>query len=248
MINCIIIDDEPGNIRVLKKLLHEFCPETNVSGEASDAEQGEKIILKMQPDLVFLDIEMPYGNAFGLLDRLMPVNFEVIFVTAFNDYMLKAFKYSALDYLLKPVNIEELRAAVQKASERKRLRNTNQQLSNLLDNLKPPEPGAFKLAVPNTEGLAFIPIDTITRCEASGGYTTFYLKNGEKILSAKNIKEYEDILPSSIFLRVHNSHIINLTCIKKYHKGRGGFIEMDDQALIEVASRRKNEFLGRFRF
>src|SRR5450631_963428 len=132
MISCIIIDDEPGNIRVLKKLLQEFCPETIVSGESSDAEQGERIILKLQPDLVFLDIEMPYGNAFELLDRLMPVKFGVIFVTAFNDYTLKAFKYSALDYLLKPVNIEELREAVKKASERQRLRDTNQQLNNLL--------------------------------------------------------------------------------------------------------------------
>jgi two-component system LytT family response regulator len=232
----------------MKKMLQEFCPETYVSGEASDAEEGEKIIQKMQPDLVFLDIEMPYGNAFDLLDHLMPVKFEIIFVTAFNDYTLKAFKYSALDYLLKPVNIEELRVAVQRASERQRLRNTNQQLNNLLANLKTPEASSYKLALPSMEGLAFVPIDTITRCEASGGYTVFYLKNGEKILSAKNIKEYEEILPASTFLRVHNSHIINLMCIKKYHKGRGGYIEMDDSVLIEVASRRKNEFLGRFRF
>ena len=247
MISCIIIDDEPGNIRVLKKLLQEFCPETIVSGEASDAEQGERIILKLQPDLVFLDIEMPYGNAFELLDRLMPVKFGVIFVTAFNDYTLKAFKYSALDYLLKPVNIEELREAVKKASERQRLRDTNQQLNNLLANLREPQPSSFKLALPSMEGLIFVPMDTITRCEASGGYTLFYLKNGEKILSAKNIKEYEEILPASTFLRVHNSHIINLMYIRKYHKGRGGCIEMEDQTIIEVASRRKNEFLSRFR-
>jgi two-component system LytT family response regulator len=247
MINCIIIDDEPANIRVLKKLLLEFCPDTLVTGSASDADEGEKVITKLQPDLVFLDIEMPYGNAFDLLDRLMPVKFEVIFVTAFNDYTLKAFKYSALDYLLKPVNIEELRAAVQKASERQRLRNTNQQLNNLLANLREPHPSSYKLALPSMEGLAFVPIDTITRCEASGGYTIFYLKTGEKILSAKNIKEYEEILPAATFIRVHNSHIINLMFIKKYHKGRGGYIEMDDQTTIELASRRKNEFLSRFR-
>jgi two-component system LytT family response regulator len=247
MISCILIDDEPGNIRVLRKLLQEFCPDTQVVGEASEAGAAEKIIQKMQPDLVFLDIEMPYGNAFDLLDRLMPVKFEVIFVTAFNDYTLKAFKYSAVDYLLKPVNIGELRVAVQKASERKRLRNTNQQLNNLLANLKQPMAGAYNLALPTMEGLAFVPIETITRCEASGGYNIFYMKNGEKIISSKNIKEFEEILPSSTFMRVHNSHIINLTCIKKYHKGRGGYIEMDDQSLIELASRRKSEFLNCFR-
>jgi two-component system, LytTR family, response regulator len=248
MINCVIVDDEPKNIRVLIKMLEEFCPEALIVGEATNATEAEKTIVKLQPDLLFLDVEMPYGNAFDLLDRLMPVKFEIVFVTAFNDYTLKAFKYSALDYLLKPVNIEELRTAVQKASEKLRLRNTNKQLNNLLANLKQPDASSYKLALPSMEGLVFVPTDTITRCEASGGYTVFYLKSGEKILSAKNIKEYEEILPPSTFLRVHNSHIINLMCIKKYHKGRGGYIEMDDQALIEVASRRKNEFLSRFGF
>jgi two-component system, LytTR family, response regulator len=248
MINCVIIDDEPKNIRVLTKMLEEFCPDAVVVGEATNAGDAEKIIFRTQPDLVLLDVEMPYGNAFDLLDSLMPVKFEVVFVTAFNDYTLKAFKYCALDYLLKPVNIEELRTAVQKASEKVRLRNMNKQLNTLLANLKQPDATSFKLALPSIEGLVFVPTDTITRCEASGGYTVFYLKNGEKILSTKNIKEYEDILPHSIFMRVHNSHIINLMCIRKYHKGRGGYIEMEDQALIEVASRRKNEFLSRFGF
>jgi two-component system, LytTR family, response regulator len=248
MINCVIIDDEPKNIRVLTKMLEEFCPDAVVVGEATNAGEAGKVIFKCQPDLVLLDVEMPYGNAFDLLDSLMPVKFEIVFVTAFNDYTLKAFKYCALDYLLKPVNIEELRAAVQKASEKVRLRNMNRQLNNLLANLKQPDATAYKLALPSMEGLVFVPTDTITRCEASGGYTVFYLKNGEKILSAKNIKEYEEILPHSTFMRVHNSHIINLMCIRKYHKGRGGYIEMDDQALIEVASRRKNEFLSRFGF
>jgi two-component system LytT family response regulator len=246
--NCIIVDDEPKNIRVLTKMLEEFCPDATVVGVAANAGEAEKMISKSQPDLVFLDVEMPYGNAFDLLDRLMPVNFEIVFVTAFNDYTLKAFKYSALDYLLKPVNIEELRAAVQKASEKLRLRNMNKQLNNLLANLKQPNASTYKLALPSMEGLVFVLTDMIMRCEASGGYTVFYMKNGEKILSAKNIKEYEDILPPLIFMRVHNSHIINLMCIKKYHKGRGGYIEMEDQALIEVASRRKNEFLNRFGF
>lgn len=246
MLNCIIVDDEPGNTRVLRKMLGEFCPDTQVMGEATNAAEAEKIIRERSPDLVFLDIEMPYGNAFDLLERLMPVKFEVIFVTAFNEYSLKAFKYNALDYLLKPVNIPELQTAVIKASERLRLLDSNRQLTNLLANLKQPDTRLHKLAIPTMGGLLFIPIDTITRCEASGGYTSIYLKNGEKVFSSKNIKEYEELLPASTFLRVHNSHIVNLLCVRKYHKGRGGTIEMEDHSMIEVAIRRRNEFFSRF--
>ncbi len=246
MVNCVIVDDEPRNIKVLKAMLEEFCPDLSIVGEAPDAEQAEKIIDMVRPDLVFLDIEMPYGNAFDLLDRLMPIAFEVIFITAFNEYSLKAFKYSALDYLLKPVNIEELRLAVQKASERMRLKQSNQRLNNLLANLKQQDPSTYKLALPNMEGLVFVPIDTIIRCEASKGYTFLYLKDGTRHLSTRTIKEYEDLLPPSAFLRIHNSHIINLMSVKKYQKGRGGYVEMEDDTLIEVASRRKTEFLKRF--
>ena len=248
MINAVIVDDEPGNVRVLNKMLQDYCWDVQISGTASNAEEAFELIQRVQPNLVFLDIEMPYGNAFDLMDRLMPVNFEVIFVTAFNDYTLKAFKYSALDYLLKPISIEELRNAVAKASEKLKLKNINIQLNNLMSNLRQSDPGACKLALPNLDSIVFVRFDMIMRCEAKGGYTHFYMKDGEKILSSKNIKDYEDILPPTMFMRVHNSHIINLTCIKKYHKGRGGLIEMDDGVLIEVASRRKDKFLAHFSF
>jgi two-component system LytT family response regulator len=151
-----------------------------------------------------------------------------------------------VDYLLKPVSIKELRVAVDKAAEKLRLKNINQRLDNLLSNFRQSDPGAYKLALPSLEGLTFVRMDMITRCEASGGYTFIYTKNGDKILSSKNIKDFEDLLPATTFMRVHNSHIVNLSCIKKYHKGRGGYIEMDDQAMIEVAIRRKTEFLSRF--
>jgi two-component system LytT family response regulator len=248
MINYLLIDDEPKNIRVLQKMLEEFCPDTCFAGSASNAREGEDLIRKTIPDLVFLDIQLSPENAFDLLDRLLPVNFEVIFVTAFNDYTLRAFRYAALDYLLKPVNIRELIAAVQRASERLQLRNINRQLHSLLANLRHPDVTSHKLALPNAESLTFISVDDIIRCEASGGYTTFFMKNGEKILSTKTIKEYEELLPPDTFLRIHHSHIVNLRYIKKYHKGRGGYIEMDGKVTIEVSTRRKNEFLGRFGF
>lgn len=246
MINSVIIDDEPKNIRILTKMLSEFCPQVNLVGEAKDALQGFEIINRKKPELVFLDIEIPFGNAFDLLDKLMPVNFEVIFVTAFNEYALKAFKYSALDYLLKPVNISELKIAVEKAAERINSININARLNNLLQNLQLKKEGLQKIALPVRDGLIFVEVDDIIRCEASGTYTLFYVKKLGKIITSKNIKEYEALLPGNIFFRIHHSHIINLMEIKKYYRGRGGSVEMNDGALIDVAVRRRLEFLSRF--
>ena len=248
MINYVLIDDEPKNVKILRAMLDEFCPEIQYLGSASGVADGEALIRKDQPGLVFLDIQLSHENAFDLLDRLMPVEFEVIFVTAYNEYAVKAFRYAALDYLLKPVNIEELTAAVAKASQQMRLRNVNRQLQNLLFNLRSPEAAAYKLAIPNADSLSFINVGEIIRCEANGGYTQFFMTNGEKVLSTKTIGEYEDLLPSDIFLRIHSKHIINVQHIKKYHKGRGGFVEMEGSEMIEVSARRKTEFLSRFGF
>ena len=248
MIRAVIVDDEPKNVRILSKMVGKFCPDITIAGTAENSLQGIQIIKNEKPDLVFLDIEMPYGNAFDLLDQLQPVGFEVIFVTAFDNYMLKAFKYSALDYLLKPVNIEELQAAVKKAVGRIKSKESNLQHLDYLLNLlnKQQKATISKLALPSSDGLIFIPVDTITRCEAKAGYTHFFLFNDEKLITSRNMKEYEEILPSSIFFRIHNSHIINLNFVKKYHRGRGGFIEMMDGAMLELAIRRKEEFLALF--
>lgn len=246
MINALIIDDEPKNIRILQGLLEESCPEVTVTGEAVSAESAIPLIHEKQPDLVFLDIEMPYGNAFDLLDKIMPVNFEIIFITAFDDYTLKAFKYSALDYLLKPVSIDELKNAVRKAKEKIRVKNINQQLQNLLFNINKTNSSLQKIALPCKDGLVFVLLTDIIRFEAKAGYTNVFAVTHQKYVSSRSIKEYEEILPDDIFFRIHNSHIINLNWVKKYHKGRGGLIEMSDGAMIEVATRRKDEFLARF--
>src|SRR5882724_2111860 len=179
MLRSVIIDDEPKNVRILRNMLEEFCPLVNIVAEAGDANKGIEAILQAKPDLVFLDIEMPYGSAFDMLDKLYPVNFEIIFVTAFNSYMLKAFKYSALDYLLKPVNIEELITAVNKAADKVNFKNFNKQIFNLLENLKKAQPNTPRLAISSQTGLAFIQVDDIIRCEAEGGYTFFFTKTGE---------------------------------------------------------------------
>lgn len=246
MIRAILIDDEPKNNRILKLMLEEFCPNVIIAGQADNAADGVTLIKEVSPDLVFLDIEMPYGSGFDLLDQLKPVHFEIIFITAFNNYSLKAIKYSALDYLLKPVNIDELIIAVNKASEKVASKHINARIENLLYNLKKPQAGVQKIALPSKEGYIFVLLSDIIRCESKTGYTTFYLKDMEKVVSSKNIKEYEPLLTNDIFFRVHNSHIVNLSYIKKYHRGRGGYIEMEDGTMIEVATRRKDELMARF--
>lgn len=245
MIHALIVDDEPKNIRILQGLLEESCLDVKVTGEAISAETAIPLIREKNPDLVFLDIEMPYGNAFDLLDRIMPVNFEIIFITAFDDYTLKAFKYSALDYLLKPVSIDELKIAVHKAKERIRFKSINQQLHNLLFNINKSNASLQKIALPCDEGLIFVQLSDIVRLEARGGYTNVHMADKQKYVSSRIIKEYEEMLPDDIFMRIHNSHIINLNYVKKYQKGRGGVIVMSDDAQIEVAIRRRDEFLRR---
>lgn len=246
MIHAIIVDDEPRNIRILKNLLEEFCPEIIVAGEATGTEEAIKVIRENEPDLVFLDIEMPFGNAFDLLDKLMPVNFQVIFVTAFDNYALKAFRYYAIDYLLKPVDIDELKTAVKKAAERWKEKNMAHKLDAFLQTIKPGKSSAQKIGLPTNDGLVFTNIEDIVRCEASGSYTIIYLQDKQKFIVSKSLKEYEDLLPEDSFCRIHHSHIVNLSFVKKYFKGRGGYVEMNDQTTIEVATRKRDDFLSKF--
>ncbi len=246
VIKCVIIDDEPGNIVTLKALLNLYCPEVLVEATAPDSIQGAAIISKVKPQLVFLDIEMPYGNGFDLLDQLSPVTFEVVFITAFNNYAVKAFKYAAIDYILKPVNIAELKEAVGKVSKRLQEKKVNIRVASLLNNLKAANSNVHKIGLPVTEGLYFEEVANIMYLEASGSYTAVYTKNKNKQLVSKNLKEFEDSLPDNIFCRVHHSYIININCIKKYYKGRGGYVEMEDGTNIAIAVRKKDQFLEKF--
>jgi len=245
MINAVIIEDEPGNVRIFRKMLEGYCPRVNVIGEAGDITLAFELIRKTKPDLVFLDIEMPGGNAFTLLDKLKPFNFEVIFVTAYDNYSLKAIKYSALDYLLKPVNIEELISAVNKVLQKRNVNQFQQRIESLLSNLDAPKKNMFSLAVPAHFGYEFIVVSNIIRCEADGKYTCFFMNDHRKVISVKNLKEYEDMLPTDIFFRIHHSHLININFIKRYHKIKG-IIEMEDGIMIPIAARRKKEFISFF--
>jgi two-component system LytT family response regulator len=245
MIKAVLIDDEANNNMILANMLREFCPDVVVTGVAETVAKGEALIRKFKPDLVFLDIEMPYGNGFDLLDRLRPINFEVVFVTAFNEYAIRAFRYSALDYLLKPVEFEKLQEAVAKAERNLQLKNFGQRLDLYMHTLEKINPSLQKIALPAKKGVVLVPLSDIIRCEANRGYTLFIIKNMEKIISSKNIKEYEELLPANLFLRIHHSHLVNYLFIRGYHYGRGGKVEMEDGALVEVSPRQKNKLLER---
>jgi len=245
MIRTVLVDDEIDSIRVLQRLLEDYCPEVNIVGKADGVEMGVHVIQSAKPDLVFLDIEMTEGNAFDLLNQLQPVEFQVIFVTAFDNYAIRAFKYSAVDYLLKPIDIDDLLTALERVVRKMHGKTFVNQMETLLYNVETFQLTQQKMAVPTLTGLVFIPIKDIMRFQADGSYTTIYLTNSEQIVATRNIKEYEDLLPAAIFCRIHNSHIINLHKIQKYHKGRGGYVVMEDGTNIEVASRRREEFLQR---
>ena len=247
MLRTVIVDDEVKNVKILKALLRDYCPQVEVIGEAGNVDDALDLIIKSKPDLLFIDIVMPYGTAFDLLNKLMPIEFDVVFVTAHDNFAIKAFKYSALDYLLKPVNIEELQNVVQKAVIKSSNKTVNDQLAVLFSRYKNNTNPTASLAVPTIEGLLFYDIDEIIRIEASGAYTVIYSVKREKVVSSKNIKEYELQLPVDNFYRVHNSHIINIKRLLKYDKGRGGFLTMEDGSVVELATRRKAGFLNLFR-
>jgi two-component system LytT family response regulator len=245
MVNAVIIEDEPKNAALLKKMIDMYCPQVNICGSANSVENAASLITKTKPELLFLDIEIGGGNAFHLLDLLQPINFSIIFVTAYDSYLLKAIKYSALDYLFKPINIQELIAAVNKAVEKINTQKISQQIDLLLHNLATPKQPAT-ITLPTSFGFFLITIENIVRCEAKGSYTIFYMNDGKSHVASKTLKEYEELLPSDTFFRAHHSHLVNIHFIVKYHKGKGGIIEMKDKSIIPLATRRKADFVNLF--
>jgi two-component system, LytTR family, response regulator len=242
----LLIDDEPKNNRILSTLINDFCEDISTIRDAHSIEEALETIEKYKPDIIFLDIEMPNGNAFDLLDRLTKITFQIIFVTAFESYSLKAIKYNALDYLLKPVNIEDLQEAVKKAINNTNLKNIDLQVKSLLQNISATNSNILKIALQTMDGLEFVKTEDIMHIKAEGNYSVFHLKNKISITTSKNIKEYEGILPQPIFHRVHHAHIVNINYVKKYFKGRGGYLLLEDETTVEVSTRRKSDFLSKF--
>jgi len=243
-IRAIVVEDEPNNRDNLLELLKKYCPDVDVIATAHSGSSGIDAILKHQPDLVFLDVEMPDGNGFDVLEKTTSVKFEVVFTTAFDHYALQAFKFCALDYLLKPIDIAELIAAIDKVKKLPPEHSSRDQFEALAHNFNNVQLQSKKIALPTRDGLIFVALTEIIRCESDGPYTTFHLTNGSVMVS-KSIGEYQELLEGYNFYRVHQSHIINLNCVNKYIKGEGGNLIMADDTKIPVSRRKKEHFLSK---
>lgn len=239
-IRTIIVEDENKSLLTLRTLLERYCPQIKVIGTGNCVEAGIRVIEELKPELVFLDIGMPDGDAFDLLNRIGKVEFEIIFITAYNDFALKAFEFSALHYLLKPINYIELQDAVQRYLKIRPITNLQSRLDILNSSLK----SHFdKISLPSNDGLIIVEIQDIVRFEAAGNYSTVFLSHGDSIVVTKTLNQFEEILTGLLFVRVHNTHLINLRYVKKYQRGQGGVVTMNNGTQITVSRTRKNEFL-----
>ncbi len=240
-IEALIVDDEYDGRIALSHMLEKYCPNVKVVGLAEGVSDAYALISNLHPQLVFLDIRMDDGTAFDLLKKFTSINFNIIFVTAYDEYALEAIRFSALDYLLKPVNPTLLVDAVQKVSATARIDKLEQQLMLLLQDKNKRE----KIALPTSDGLLFIRIAEILRCESDGSYTRFVLLSGKSILVTRTMKEFEMMLPESDFFRIHKSHLINTNFIKQYVNHDGAYVVMENNDSVPIARNRKDTFLRR---
>lgn len=245
MIRAIIVDDEPHIRQTIRKMVIAFCPNVEVIGEANSVETGINAIRNLHPDLIFLDIKLDDGTGFDLLEKLSPIDFKVIFITAWDGYAIKAFKFSAVDYLLKPIDPDELRQAVEKAGKIIQ-HDFNTQLNNLNDHLTNQDKGNKKIIVRTAESIYLLHVNQILGCESSGNYTTIFLEDGRKIIVSNTLKEYEDLLIDFGFFRVHKSFLINLKYILRFDKAEGGCVILENNMKIPVASRKREQLLEMF--
>jgi len=245
MLRTIIIDDEAHILQALEKLVKQYCPNINIVGKADGVTTGVEIIKKYNPDLVLLDIQMDDGTGFDLLKQLEPVDFKVIFITAYDQYAIKAFKFSALDYLLKPVDADDLVSAVGKA-EKLLMDELNTQLDTLADNMKTDDKSKNKIILKTFDNIHLVKISDIIYCESDINYTSFYMQNGNKIVMSTTLKEYEEMLGEYGFYRVHRSYLINMIHIERFEKTEGGYIVLSNGNKVPVSSRKREYLLELF--
>jgi len=248
MIRAIIIDDEENSRETLKGKIDLFCPEVEIAGEADNVEDGIKAISEADPDVVFLDIQLTgESSGFDILNEIgnnPEVNPEIIFITAHNEFAIKAIKFSALDYLLKPIDPEELVKAIRKAESRKGLPKKSANFNVLVENIRQASDSPKKIVVPTSDGMHVIRLSDIIRLESSSNYTTFYLNNEKSLLASKTLKEFDNMLSGYNFHRIHKSHLVNLNYLKKYVQTDGGFLVLEDGTKIPVANRKKEHLLS----
>ncbi|HAD98780.1 MAG TPA: DNA-binding response regulator [Cryomorphaceae bacterium] len=241
----LIIDDEKHCSDSLLMMLEKNCPQVEVVDATNDPIKGIGLITAHKPDVVFLDIEMPHMSGFELLSKLEHIDFEIVFTTAYDEFALRAFKVNALDYLLKPIGVSELRNAVEKVKVRMSHSLPNLEVRAMLNNISPPPIENTRVALPTMEGLEFVPVESIIRCESDSNYTDVHLADGKRLTISKTLKEIQQMLEGKGFYRVHNSHLINLQHIQKYQRGAGGLLIMDNGDHVQVSRSKKSDFLGR---
>lgn len=246
MIKAVIIDDEKNALEVLEMQLNQFCKEVTVLATCNGGKEGVKAIKELQPDLVFLDIEMPHINGFDVLEQTKELNYKVIFTTAYDQFAIKAFKFSAIDYLLKPIDIVDLQNAVEKAKKETNSNSLEDKIKLLVDQYYP-QKNRQKVALPVGNMLEFFDVDEIIRVESDSNYSHIFLANQKKITLSKTLKDVEENIKGEPFFRVHQSHLINTNHVEKAVKGENAYVVMKDGTTITVSRNRKEEFFELFR-
>lgn len=243
MIKAIVVDDEVKNREGLSKMISQFCHYVDAVGEAESVDAAIELIDEHNPELVFLDIEMPEKNGFALLEHYDEPEFQVIFTTAHAEYAIKAIKLAALDYLLKPVNLNELKVAVEKAIREAANNDQDERLSILKESRGQGDFKFQRIALPTSEGVEFYTISDILRCEADRAYCRFHMSNKQAIIVSKPLSDFEDMLQECNFMRIHKSNMVNMSHVRKYVKGRGGYVVLTDGSHVDVSVRRKDEVM-----
>jgi len=243
-INTVIVDDDPDSRLITGTFIRKYFPDIHIAGEGACVKEGLSLLQQFKPDLVLLDIEMPDGTGFDLLRNTEDKSFEVIFITAFDAYAIDAFRFSAIDYLLKPLSLNDLKESMLKVKERMQGKLFEKHWINLSYNLDHKNSYDRKLAIATINGFVFVDVRDIVRCESQSNYTQFYFENGKKMTSSRNLGYYEEILPAEKFCRIHHSHLINIDFLNQYIKGgSGGTVVMKDGAELDVSQRKKEDFL-----
>lgn len=246
-LQAIIVEDEKASRDTLRNYLQKYCPKVSILAEADSVKTGITAIEKYKPELVFLDVEMPYGNAFDLLDQVKERSFETIFVTAYDHYAMKALNFSASYYLLKPIDIDELVKAVELVNNKKASEEHSLRTRILIENIKIENKQLQKIILPLIDGFEVVKVKDIIRCKADDNFTEFHFSDGSKQLICRTLKFYDEILSELDFVRVHKSHLINLQYVKRYKKGKGGQVLLSDGTTVDVSVSRKSELLEKFR-
>lgn len=244
----LIVDDEYDGASILKRMLTMNCKQVKVVGTCANATEGKQKAEQLNPDLIFLDVQMPGKNGFEMLSEMSTRNFEVIFVTAHNHYMLQALQFSAADYLLKPVDEDRLAEAMQRVEKKLLQRNDEKNVDALLYNLQRANtPNEMKLCIPTLKGFIVLKLDDIIVCEAEKNYTIIHLRNKKPLIVSRPLLEYEKLLEGTNFLRVHKTYLINLQHVNEYHRGEGGVVIMSNGAEVEISRRKKELFLSKIK-